>query len=265
MAATVQAPPMSVKAVSPESETVPSGPKKLKPEMPGVVSREMTPVAAPPPLSAVASKSSVDAELQPGKAGAGTSAMDAAAGDRVEPAPAAKRQAQESAGGALQTRGAGTDKSPQVGAVERRKKDEFHGVTTAAAPIAQVGAYATNSVSAEMSERSISGISKKAGASALYKAKTAALPSGMIPECSETIQGLTVAVDAAGGVFLSEEAGGRWVSVTKQWSGRAVAVRLQIKTGASTGATAAAGEVFEIVNDQGLVWASPDGRIWKAK
>ena len=105
----------------------------------------------------------------------------------------------------------------------------------------------------------------KARANALYKAKTAGLPSGMIPVSSETTQGRTVAVDAAGGVFLSEDARGHWVSVAKQWSGRPVAVRLQAKAGSSAGVADADAGGFEIVNDQGRVWASMDGRIWKAK
>ena len=63
----------------------------------------------------------------------------------------------------------------------------------------------------------------------------------------------------------SEDAGGRWVSVAKQWNGRVVAVHLQTKLGANAGIADASAGGFEIVNDQGLVWVSTDGRIWKAK
>ena len=73
-----------------------------------------------------------------------------------------------------------------------------------------------------------------------------------------------MAVDGAGGVFVSGDAGSHWESVAKQWSGRAVGVRLQTpEAGEST--TYSAGAVFEIVNDQGQVWVSTDGRYWKAK
>jgi hypothetical protein len=87
----------------------------------------------------------------------------------------------------------------------------------------------------------------------------------MIPVSRETTQGRTVAVDAAGGVFLSEDAGGHWGSVAKQWGGRAVSVRLQAKVGSSAGTADVVAGGFEIVNDQGRVWVSTDGRVWKAK
>ena len=268
MAATVPASPMSGKAVPPATETVPPGQKKLKPELPGIAAKEMTPVAAPLPLSesrAMVASSSAYAGRRAEEFGAGVPAMDVAAGSKPEPVPAAKRKEQESAGDALQARGMGTDKSPQVGAVEQGKKDEFQGVVAAAAPMAQVEANSAYSASAEVSGRTISGQSRKIGASALYKAKTAPLPSGMIPVSRETTQGRTVAVDAAGGVFLSEDAGGHWGSVAKQWGGRAVSVRLQAKVGSSAGTADVVAGGFEIVNDQGRVWVSTDGRVWKAK
>jgi hypothetical protein len=261
MASTPQAPPMGMQAAPPPATaSSPSALKSLKPQLPTMASKEMSPVAAPPPASAMASRSSADAGLQPGVSGAESPAMDAAAEYKQEPALVAKRQQQELAGGVLQARSTGTEKSPQAGAGEQGKKDQFHGVMAAAAPMAQVGANSTNSASAEMSGRY-----KKGGVYALYKAKTAALPSGLLSVSTETTQGRTIAVDEAGGVFLSEDAGGRWVSVAKQWNGRVVAVHLQTKLGANAGIADASAGVFEIVNDQGLVWVSTDGRIWKAK
>jgi hypothetical protein len=264
MASTPQAPPMGKQAVPPPpTASSPSALKSLKSQLPNLAPREMAPVAAPPPASessAMANRSSNDAALQPGASGAGFPAMDAAADYKPAPALAVSRQEQERAFGALQARSRETEKSSQANAGEPGKNDQVHGVTTAAAPMAQFGASSAKSASAETGGRY-----KKGGAFALYKAKTAALPSGLISVSTEMTESRTIAVDGAGGVFLSEDAGSHWVSVAKQWSGRAVAVRLRTKMGASADAADASAGVFEIVNDQGLVWVSTDGRIWKAK
>lgn len=100
------------------------------------------------------------------------------------------------------------------------------------------------------------------GAFAVYKTRPAELPSGLPTVSAVTVRDQRLAVDRAGGVFLSEDSGSQWKSVAKQWSGRAVTVRLQA-AGANEGATP--GSVFELVNDQGQVWASEDGKTWKAQ
>jgi hypothetical protein len=92
----------------------------------------------------------------------------------------------------------------------------------------------------------------------------AALPSGLPAVSTASARGLTVTVDGAGALFVREDAGSGWESVTKQWSGRAVAVRLQVSAAGAI-ASSSAGAVFEIVNDQGKVWVSADGRNWKSK
>jgi photosystem II stability/assembly factor-like uncharacterized protein len=103
------------------------------------------------------------------------------------------------------------------------------------------------------------------GASAAYKAKQAALPSGSPAVSTATASQFMLAVDQAGAVFHSEDSGIHWERVARQWSGRAVAVRVQSTVGANTSAAPSPNVVFEIVNDQGQVWVSRDGRIWKAK
>ena len=100
------------------------------------------------------------------------------------------------------------------------------------------------------------------GAFAVYKARPAELPSGLPTVSAVTARDRRLAVDRAGGVFLSEDLGNHWGSVAKQWDGRAVTVRLQ-GAGAQDGSTPAA--VFELVNDQGQLWASSDGKTWKAQ
>jgi magnesium-transporting ATPase (P-type) len=83
----------------------------------------------------------------------------------------------------------------------------------------------------------------------------ALLPSGLPAISRATRLTATVALDKAGAVFISTDSGGHWESVARQWSDKAVAVRMQTNT---TG-------VYELVNDKGLVWVSTDGRIWTAK
>jgi hypothetical protein len=101
--------------------------------------------------------------------------------------------------------------------------------------------------------------------------KTAPLPSGLAVVSTVTAQTRTLAIDQAGTLFLSEDSRSHWEQVARQWAGRATEVRLQ-QTG--TGSTAAtAGQVapplpsaiFEIVNDKNLIWASVDGKTWKAQ
>ena len=96
MASTPQAPPMGkLAAPPPPAASSPSALKSLKPQLPTMASREMPPVAAPPPASessARAGRGSADAGLQPGVSGAGAPSMDAAAEYKPEAALAAKRQ-----------------------------------------------------------------------------------------------------------------------------------------------------------------------------
>jgi len=122
-----------------------------------------------------------------------------------------------------------------------------------------------------------------AGILAVYRAKTTGLPSGLTAIATATAEHLTLAIDRSGALFRTEDSGTNWERVDTQWSGRAVLVRALKAPGsnaagssssggaehgiistASNGASAPAA-VFEILNDQGQVWFSTDGRNWKAK
>lgn len=113
------------------------------------------------------------------------------------------------------------------------------------------------------------------------------LPSGLTAIATAAASHHLLAIDSAGVLFLSEDAGAVWESVSSQWTGRAILVLapqpapeqargLAIMGRATTdqpsqAASAPAPPVppqpalFEIVNDQGVRWTSPDGRIWKTK
>jgi Putative zinc-finger len=73
------------------------------------------------------------------------------------------------------------------------------------------------------------------------------LPGDVPAVSSAESQGHRIAVDAAGHLFLSNDAGVTWQAVASQWSGRAVTVM------AVTVAR------FELATESGAVWSSVDG------
>jgi len=91
-----------------------------------------------------------------------------------------------------------------------------------------------------------------------------------------------LAIDNTGALFFSEDSGANWEPVTKQWTGRAVLVRKNATPKPeeaappaakreSPGDTSGSGTVsesdivFELLNDQGQVWLSTDGKTWAAR
>jgi hypothetical protein len=91
------------------------------------------------------------------------------------------------------------------------------------------------------------------------KAIVTALPSGLAAVSTATARQRTLAIDQAGALFLSEDAGSHWEPVARQWAGRAVRVRYRPALHGNAAAE------FEISNDQGTVWVSADGRTWQAQ
>lgn len=100
-----------------------------------------------------------------------------------------------------------------------------------------------------------------AGSAASRKVNPPRLPSGLTAVSRATAQHLTLEIDLAGTLFLSDDYGEHWEPVARQWTGRAVEVRA--KTGLS-GNSAPAG-VFELKNDAGSTWVSADGKTWTAQ
>ncbi|MGO8757524.1 MAG: zf-HC2 domain-containing protein [Terracidiphilus sp.] len=108
------------------------------------------------------------------------------------------------------------------------------------------------------------------------------LPSKLPAASVATAGRVLVAIDKDGALFVSEDSGATWEPVVKQWTGRAVTVRRRVASGgnpetapeakspgpeseAGTGATPSPAVTFEILNDQGFVWASADGKSWIAE
>ncbi len=87
------------------------------------------------------------------------------------------------------------------------------------------------------------------------------LPSGLAVVSRAAALHLTLEIDQAGALFLSDDSGEHWKQVAQQWTGRAVEVRAI--TGLSGNAAPAGG--FELKNDAGSTWASADGKTWTAQ
>jgi hypothetical protein len=97
-----------------------------------------------------------------------------------------------------------------------------------------------------------------AGALAPRDSGSIKLPSGLAAFSRATAQHHTLAIDLTGALFLSEDAGKNWEPVARQWTGRAVEVRVQ--QGLTVSTQPARG--LELINDKGLVWVSADGKTW---
>jgi hypothetical protein len=123
---------------------------------------------------------------------------------------------------------------------------------------------------------------------AAHNALGKVLPSGLAAIATAAASHHLLAIDSAGSLFLSEDAGAVWEPVSSQWSGRAILVLPPGNTADQTKGFAITGRdtanepsqpaaapappaatkpspLFEIVTDQGVHWTSADGRIWKAK
>ncbi len=104
------------------------------------------------------------------------------------------------------------------------------------------------------------------------------LPSGLRIISMASSGERKVALDEADALFVSTDSGKTWERVATQWTGRPVMVRRAPDSSTqpeplaaqSAGSQAAATEPvpptrFEMVNDEGQVWLSADGKVWKAK
>jgi photosystem II stability/assembly factor-like uncharacterized protein len=84
------------------------------------------------------------------------------------------------------------------------------------------------------------------------------LPSGLPAVSTATAQHHMLAIDLAGALYVSEDAGKNWKPVVRQWTGRAVEVRVKGSLNASPAPTG----VLELINEVGSVWVSSDGNTW---
>lgn len=124
----------------------------------------------------------------------------------------------------------------------------------AAMPRSDIQPVAANSLEVSM-KRPIAPIPVLSGISSIN------LPSGAMSTSVAVTSHQTLAVDRAGTLFLSEDAGLHWEHIAQQWTGRAIEVRAA-KAASNPVAPA---EAFELMNEAGLTWVSADGKVWKKK
>ena len=93
----------------------------------------------------------------------------------------------------------------------------------------------------------------KAGSVGSRGANPPKMPSGLAAISTATTQQRALAIDLAGALFLSEDAGQHWQPVARQWTGLAIKVRVQ---------TGLSGAVFQLTNISGSTWVSADGKTW---
>ncbi len=115
---------------------------------------------------------------------------------------------------------------------------------------------------------------------------SSSLPS-KLPTTSRLSNGhATVALDSAGGLFLSQDAGVRWQPITQTWSGKIIKIAMApasntepskaktsrssqpLKSMANLGgsrASSARQQVFAVTTDTGEIWISSDGFEWKKR
>jgi hypothetical protein len=128
---------------------------------------------------------------------------------------------------------------------------------SAAAPVAQMAMKSTGGNGYG------SGYGFAAGnALSIDKAKNTVLPSGIRALSVATSVGHTIAIDATGALYLSDDAGKNWVPITRQWTGRAVLVRTHAASPEAGFARTPQSKGFELVTDIFETWVSQDGKTW---
>ncbi len=211
------------------------------------------------------SSSGDEARSRAGAAGAGNPEPSALAEAKPEPAESAMRENQVQTFSVPESRAMdrtmAAKKSAQAKTDEPEKSEQRVELqAAAAAPEVQ-----TEAGPAPQPIPPVSAVHGLSGAFAVYKARPSELPSLLPAVSSVAALNRMLAVDPAGSVFLSEDAGIHWKSVEKQWKGRAITARIQEAPSANGGVARSTPTAFEIVNDRGDVWVSTDGRNWKAK
>ncbi len=253
----VAAAPVSAGPAQPEARVRKKAPANAQsaPLLPPFSAAMATVSGANEPANAVRE----EAAMPPGASGSGNSAMGSGAELKRAPAVTGWQKEQERAAATAGVHGIFAKTMAQASENESAKRKETDRIVTAAAP--QFDANAAPPASFEAGARPRAG-----GVFAVYKGKEGELPSGLAVVSTASSQHQTLAIDKAGSVFVREGSGGHWDRVAKQWTGQAVAVRMQADLGAIRSGSAPSPEaVFELVNDLRQVWVSTDGRIWKAK
>lgn len=113
------------------------------------------------------------------------------------------------------------------------------------------------------------------------------LPSKRLATSSISNGSQTLAIDSAGDLFLSKDAGVNWQHISQQWTGKAIKVTLaspmakkqpetsKVSSGGTAASAASFGSIssasvakklgFDLTTDTGTTWFSLDGFIWEKR
>ena len=149
------------------------------------------------------------------------------------------------------TAGASRGSASQTVTVQAETKEMA--AAPAAAPLPQVSSIPLRGQSYDVSSATTAGLSK---------VQKVTLPSGLEALSVAAEVGRSVALDAAGAMFLSEDGGKHWQPIQTQWTGHALLVRTR-PVGTQAAALRAPETLrFELVNDKLQTWVSYDGKTW---
>jgi hypothetical protein len=146
---------------------------------------------------------------------------------------------------------------------------------------------ATSAAPAIQTENSTLTVGVLGAAAALPPVVSSPLPSKLPTKVRISNGHETLAADAAGGLFLSQDAGVHWQKIKQQWSGKVAMIVLtsngaakqpEADKAASSGAMRSATSLapvsrassiekpwFELTTDTGATWTSSDGFTWRRK
>jgi hypothetical protein len=89
---------------------------------------------------------------------------------------------------------------------------------------------------------------------ALKLARHIRLPGGQNAVSYAALLDRMLALDSAGALFLSHDAGQHWEIVAPQWSGKAISVLAPVPLVPPM--------LFRLVNERHETWVSADGKVW---
>ena len=161
-----------------------------------------------------------EADVPAVASGAGNPEPRTMAEARPEPAESAMRENQAQTSGAYESRAMDAAMAAKKSA--RAKTDELERSERSGGMQAAAASPSAQASPAPPPSYPLGAVLGPSGAFAAYKARPSELPSGLPAVSSVAAMSRMLAIDPAGSVFLSEDAGIRWKSVEKQWEGRAI-------------------------------------------
>jgi hypothetical protein len=154
-------------------------------------------------------------------------------------------------------------KKPAPSAIQAHSASETVTLEAGGGPVPVSPAPSSAPVFPAMQAESVAVSGKNLGK---LKAAESALPSNLGIVSQAAVGKRMIAIDTAGSVFQSDDAGKHWATVNTQWTGRAVLVKPIPASGQVAGNVLSQPAVqFELLTDTFETWTSTDGKIWTLK